>query len=116
MLFGKKPYQKLRDVDDNPVPEDGLHIGMDKARRQEMKCVGDFVGHDSVTGIVATLAPRDEVGFLGQEVDELPLAFVSPLRTEDDDDLIVGIQRTVHDRQFAKKKRVCLRFDAMSRS
>jgi hypothetical protein len=34
---------------------------------------------DRVTGVVAALKANDHLGFLGDEVDDLPLALIAPL-------------------------------------
>ena len=43
------------------------------------------VDHQRVTGVVAALEAHHAVGLLGQPVDDLALAFVAPLGTDDDD-------------------------------
>ena len=35
-----------------------------------------------VTGVVSALAAHDDVGLIGEEIDDLPLAFISPLRPD----------------------------------
>ena len=38
---------------------------------------------DAVTGVRAALITRDDLGGLGQRVDDLPLAFIAPLGAHD---------------------------------
>jgi hypothetical protein len=46
---------------------------------------GLAVADDRVTGVVPTLEADDEIGVLGQEVDDLSLALVAPLGTDNDE-------------------------------
>jgi hypothetical protein len=41
------------------------------------------VHHKSVTGVIATLEADDDVSVLGEEIDDLTFAFVSPLGADD---------------------------------
>ncbi len=49
------------------------------AGRQQRQLVGDAVDHQGVAGIVAALEADDDIGLLGQPVDDLALALVAPL-------------------------------------
>ncbi len=40
--------------------------------------------HDRMTGVVAPLVARDDIRPLGQEVDDLSLAFIAPLGADND--------------------------------
>ncbi len=41
------------------------------------------VHHKSMTGVIATLEANDDVSVLGEEIDDLTFAFVSPLGADD---------------------------------
>ena len=68
----------------------------DAARADRTRLPGDDPGRDladlvrlardddRVPGVRAALVAADEVGLLGQQVDDLPFALVSPLRADDD--------------------------------
>ena len=72
-----------RRVDDAPRPDRALLAGDDPTRNLA-DLVRLVLDHDRVAGIRAALVAADEVGLLGQEVDDLSLAFVAPLRPDDD--------------------------------
>ncbi len=72
------------------------HLGVDDATRPDRagltlhdpgRDLPDLVGlladDDGVAGVRPTLVAADEVGVLGEEVDDLPLALVAPLRADD---------------------------------
>ena len=44
-----------------------------------------FADEDGVAGVVAALIARHDIEVLGEEIDDLSLAFVAPLRAQDDD-------------------------------
>src|SRR5262249_28664831 len=59
---------------------------MEDAARDELELELAMLGDDGVPGVVAALGSDHHVGLLGEEVDELALALVSPLSTDDDYD------------------------------
>ena len=56
-----------------------LGAGVQDARRDQMKDKLLAVHHQGVAGVVAALIPHHHLRLPGQEVDDLPLAFVTPL-------------------------------------
>ena len=70
--------QSLR-IDHHAVADDGELAAAHHAGGQQRQLVGDAVDHQSVAGIMATLEADDDIGLLGQPVDDLALAFVAPL-------------------------------------
>ena len=56
----------------------------DGNQRQDGLAAAD---HQRVAGVVAALEARDRGGALGQQVDDLALAFIAPLGADDDDEL-----------------------------
>ena len=70
--------QRLR-IDHHAVADNGQLAPAHHAGGQQRQLVGDAVDHQSVAGIVAALEAHDDIGLLGQPVDDLALAFVAPL-------------------------------------
>ena len=70
--------QRLR-IDHHAVADDRQLAAAHHAGRQQRQLVGDAVDHQRVAGIVAALEAHDDVGLLGQPVDDLALALVAPL-------------------------------------
>ena len=52
------------------------------AGRQQRQLVGGAVDDQRVAGVVPALKAHDDVGLLGQPIDDLALAFVAPLRAD----------------------------------
>ncbi len=55
------------------------------AGRQQRQFVGLAVDHQRVAGVMATLEAHDDVGLLGEPVDDLAFALVAPLRADHHD-------------------------------
>ena len=70
--------QRLR-VDDDAVADHRQLAAAHHAGRQQRQLVDLAVDDQRVAGIVAALETHDDVGLLGQPVDDLALALVSPL-------------------------------------
>jgi len=47
----------------------------------------DAVDHERMAGVVPALKPHDDVRLGGEQIDDLSLALVAPLKTDDDDAL-----------------------------
>ena len=73
--------QHLR-IDDAAVA-DHARLAEDDPARDLADLEGLAVGDDGVPGVRATLVTADEVGVLREQVDDLALALVAPLRTDD---------------------------------
>ena len=69
-------------IDDAAGP-DRRRLAGDDAGRDLADLVGLAVDDDRVPGVRPTLVAADEVGVLGEQVDDLALALVAPLRTDD---------------------------------
>ncbi len=76
--------ERLR-VDHHAVAEDAAHVGAQDARRDEVQREVAVAEPHGVAGVVAALIAHHGVEGRGDQVDDLPLAFVSPLHAEDDD-------------------------------
>ena len=72
-------------IDDDAVADDADLAGVQHAGGHQMQD-GLLVADDErVAGIVAALVAHDDVGVLGEDVDDLALAFVAPLSADTDD-------------------------------
>ena len=54
------------------------------ARREERELIRRAVDDQRMAGVVAALKAHDDIGLLGEPVDDLALAFVTPLGADDD--------------------------------
>ena len=54
-------------------------LAADDARRQQAKACRSAVDDERVSGIVAALVAHDDIGALGEPVDDLAFAFIAPL-------------------------------------
>src|SRR5262245_1842569 len=79
-LFGQSPG-----VDHHAVADDRELALAHHARGKQRELVGDAIDYERMTGIVAALEAHDDIGALGQPIDDLALAFVAPLRADDHD-------------------------------
>ncbi len=70
------------EIDDAPVA-DHARLPADDAARQGADLVGLVADHDGVACVRAALVAAHDVGVLGEQVDDLALAFVAPLRAHD---------------------------------
>jgi len=61
-----------------------LALGVEDAAGEEVEGVLGLVNNDGVAGVGASVESSADVVVLGQDVDELALALVAPLGTEDD--------------------------------
>ena len=72
-------------IDDDAVADDAELARAHHARRQQRQLVGLVADDQRVAGVVAALEAHDDVGALGQPVDDLALALVAPLGADHDD-------------------------------
>ena len=77
-------HQRFR-VDHHAVADDALLPRMENARRHQVQHRLHAAHHQRVAGVGAALVADDDVGPRGEEVDDLPLPLVAPLRADDDD-------------------------------
>ena len=71
-------------IDDDAIADDRELARAARPRRQKAQLVADAVDDKGMAGVVAALEAHDDVGALRQPVDDLALAFVAPLRSDDD--------------------------------
>ena len=80
---GDQPVELLDQhlgVDHAAVPEQAQRARVEDAARDEPELVRLVADHERVAGVVPALVAGDHVGALGEEVDDLALALVAPLR------------------------------------
>ena len=70
--------QRLR-IDHHAIADDGELAAAHHAGGQQRQFVDRAVDDQGVAGIMAALEADDDVGLLGEPVDDLALAFVAPL-------------------------------------
>jgi hypothetical protein len=73
--------ERLR-IDDDTVADDAGDARMQNARRNQMQDELRPFHINGVSSVVPALVPRDSREMRRQHVDDLPLAFVAPLRAE----------------------------------
>ena len=89
--------QRLR-IDDNAVADDARHAGMQDAGRDEVQHEFLAANIDRVARVVPPLVSRDERKARREQIDDLPLALVPPLRTEHCD-----VHEGIHATSTARK-------------
>ena len=80
------------DVEHHSVADRAPHAGVQNSARdlvEHERLVADVHG---VAGVGAALVANDPVRALGEDINELALAFVSPLRADDDDGACFGVE------------------------
>src|ERR1041384_186244 len=75
--------QRLR-INHHTVTDDGQLALAHDAGRQQRQFVHRVADDERVPGIMATLESHDDVGLLGEPIDDLALAFVPPLGSDYD--------------------------------
>ena len=70
-------------IDHNAVADDADLPGVKCAGGNQVKNGLLAVHHESMTGVIPALEADDDVGVLGEEIDDLTFAFVAPLGADD---------------------------------
>ena len=73
--------QDLR-IHNDPVADDRYGVFVHDARGNEVQRELLVAAYHGMSGVVATLIADDEIEFAGDEVRDLALAFVTPLRAD----------------------------------
>ncbi len=68
----------------SPLPITACLAGPQNAARNQLQHELLLADEDRVAGVVAALIARDDIEALGEQIDDLPLALVSPLGSQDD--------------------------------
>ena len=72
-------------IDDHAVSDDAELVGMERAGRHQVQNGFLAVYDQGVAGVVTALIAHDDIGVVGKKIDDLTLAFVAPLGTDDCD-------------------------------
>jgi hypothetical protein len=73
-------------IDHHPVSEHTSLSLVDDAGGKQVQHERLVTNLNRVTSVVATLIAHDDIEVLGEEVNDLSLAFISPLGADDGDD------------------------------
>lgn len=76
--------EEARHMNDATAADDVDAAWVDEARGEDVEIVCDSIGDDGVSGVVTTLSTAAQLRFVGEDVGELPLAFIAPLGAKDD--------------------------------
>ena len=76
------PQEHLR-IDDDAVADHIHDARVEDAARDQLEGIGLPIDHDGVAGVVAALVADDQRHLTREEVGELALALVPPLRSHD---------------------------------
>ena len=72
-------------IDDDPVADDGRDVRIHDPRRNQVQLESTPAVDDGVPCVVTTLEANDVVHVVGEQVGDLPLAFVAPLGADQHD-------------------------------
>ena len=81
-MIESSSLRKACGIEDDSGGDDGHDFGMQDAGGQQRQLVGVAVEDDRVPGVVAALIADDDVVLVGQQIDDFPLGFVTPLQTD----------------------------------
>ena len=85
---GRQPVEltgQHQRVDDDAVADDAQLALVQHPRGDQVELVRDAFPDDRVPGVVAALEAHDHLGAFGEQVDDLPLAFIAPLGADEHD-------------------------------
>src|SRR5262249_14437649 len=71
-------------IDDQPVADDGLFTRPQNTAGDELQNELLLPNEHGMPGVVAALITRDDVKAAGEQIDDLPLALISPLGAQYD--------------------------------
>ena len=72
-------------IDDHAVADDAELVRVERAGRDQVEDGLLAVDHQRVAGVVAALEANDDIGVVSKQIDDLALALVTPLGTDDCD-------------------------------
>ena len=81
-------------IDDDAMADDAGGLRVQDAARDEVKAVLLAARDHGVAGVVAALGANDHVHGVGEQVDDLALAFITPLAADQNRDAHRGAKRT----------------------
>lgn len=79
-----KLFKESGNVDDHSISKDIDALLVQDTAWQEMESILVAISDNSVTSVSTTIESCADIIFFGKNVDKLALAFVSPLRAEND--------------------------------
>ena len=82
-------------IDHDPVADHTTHTGVEDAGGEQMQDELRVAHVHRMAGVVSALVARDDRHVRREQVDDLALAFVTPLRTDDRD---IHVCPSVHNR------------------
>ena len=85
-------------IEHDAVADDVHHAGPEDADRQQVRRVFLAADADGVPGVGAAAVADDDVGVLGEEIDDLALALVAPLEADDNG---ISLQERGHNRRLS---------------
>jgi hypothetical protein len=69
-------------IEDDAVTDDAGYVGVKNPGRDEVKDILIIPDDDSVTGVGASLIPRDDIDVFADMIDNFTFAFVAPLGSD----------------------------------
>ena len=90
---------------DTTTPLPMKQVTLSRRMPDGIRCkYGFFAGHHQcVPGVVAALKAHHALGMIGEPVHNLALAFISPLRADDDDVLGHVVIQTIYQKLFCHR-------------
>jgi hypothetical protein len=79
-------------IEDDPITQSALGPWMEDTGRQLLEDELVLTHDDRVAGVCTPLVAHHHIGLLGQHVDELAFAFVTPLCPDDDDTAAINFE------------------------
>ncbi len=77
---GFKLLQQGGRMDDHAIADDAVDPWAEDSRRNQRELVGHAFHDDRVPGVGAPLIPNDHIMLVAQQVNDLPLGLISPLK------------------------------------
>ncbi len=71
-------------INDHAIADDAHFARTQDAGGNQMKNIFLSLCDDGMTGVVAALGADDDIGVLGQKIDDFAFAFVAPLSADED--------------------------------
>ena len=90
-------------IEHDAVADQVHHARAEDADGQQVGGVFLAADADGVAGVGAAAVADDDVGVLGEEIDDLALALVAPLQA---DDAGIAFEKRCHSATFSREKRV----------
>ena len=76
-------FDEFHGIDDHAVSDHTLDVRIQDPRRDQVQCVFRITNDHGMSGVGASVVPDHHVMSGGQKIDDLALAFVTPLKSDD---------------------------------